>query len=175
MMKLRRWILYSLALAASPALACYTVYDRSDRVVYQSEKPPIDMSRQIHETLPERFPGGHLVFDGAAECPVISSVAAGTGARTVWSTAPLLTDLHTARAMNLPYAVMPGGIALIQPRDAVMLPGITVLPAAATAGVASTSVMGAGPGRGAVITELRDPPMTIEEAGGRVTIREPAR
>ena len=41
---MRRWttLLLSpvLGLAAFNAAACYTVYDRSDRVVYQSERPP---------------------------------------------------------------------------------------------------------------------------------------
>lgn len=154
------------------ALACYTVYDRSDRVVYQSNTPPVDMSRPIHQTLPARFPGGHMIFDTSSECPVVSSVASGMGGRTLSSKAPLLTDRETAWAMGLPHTVLATGVALVQPRDAVLAPGVTVVPSAFAAAPA-TNVMGAGPSRrGAVITELRDPPITIEQSQGRVTVRE---
>lgn len=169
-------LLCSLLGAASlEALACFTVYDRADRVVYQSQTPPVDMSQPLHETLPARFPGGHMIFNLGAECSVISSVASGGGERSVWTASPLLTDAHTARAMNLPHTIMAEGVALVQPRDAVMLPGFSVLPSAASARASSTAAMGAS-GTGPVITELRDPPMTIiEQPSGRVTIREPSR
>jgi hypothetical protein len=164
-----------LGFAATHAAACFTVYDRADRVVYQSQTPPVDMSRPLHETLPARFPGGHMIFELGAECPVISSVASGRGERSVWTSSPLLTDTRTARAMRLPHTVMADGVALVRQRDAVMMPGFTVLPSTAVATVPPTAVMGA-PARGSVITELRDPPVTIiEQPSGRVTLREPSR
>lgn len=58
------------AAAALPALACFTVYDRANRVVYNAQTPPVDMRYQIHETLPRLFPGGHMVFDDSTDCPV---------------------------------------------------------------------------------------------------------
>ncbi len=176
-MKTTQLILCSLlGFAAAPALACYTVLDREDRVVYQSQNPPVDMSRPIHETLPSRYPGGHLIFQLGTECPVISSVAAGRGDQTQSSTAPLLTNRRTAEAMNLPHRVMQGDIALVSPRAAVLTPGVTVVPAQAVAqGRSPTSVMGAGSGRGAVITEMRDPPVTIEQSRGRVILRDAGR
>ena len=59
---------YSL-LAASQAFACYTVTSANDQVLYRAIDPPVDMSRPIHETLPQVFPGGHMVFDLGTDCP----------------------------------------------------------------------------------------------------------
>jgi hypothetical protein len=162
---MRRWttLLLSpvLGLAAFNAAACYTVYDRSDRVVYQSERPPVDMSRPLHETLPARFPGGHMIFEAGGECAVISSLATGMGGRNLSTTSPLLTDESTARAMRLPHTQLAGGIALVQPRDASMAPGITVVPSSATTFAASR------PARDTVITELRSSPASTAEAAER--------
>jgi hypothetical protein len=132
-----------LGLTAAQALACYTVYDSADRVVYQSEKPPVDMSRPLHETLPPRF---HMIFDGAAECAVINSVALGAGGRTLTSISPLLTEQRTARSMGLPHTVAAQGVAVVQPRDAVLAPGVTVLPSPR---IPSAAGAGASPNRGA--------------------------
>lgn len=52
------------------ALACYTVYDRNNRVIYNAQTAPVDMRYQIHETLPRMFPGAHMVFDDSTDCPV---------------------------------------------------------------------------------------------------------
>ncbi len=157
---MRHWKLLLLSpmlgCASFNAAACYTVYDRSDRVVYQSEKAPVDMSRPLHETLSERFPGGHMIFGGDVECRVISSVAAGSGARNMATASPLFTNESSARAMHVRHIPLPGGIALVQPRDAVMAPGLTILPADTTAVAARRA------GRDTVITEWREPPMTVE-------------
>jgi hypothetical protein len=137
-----------LGVAAVPALACYTVYDSSQRVVYQSERPPVDMSRPIHETLPARFPGGHMVFEAAGECPVINSVAMGSGGRTLSSVSPLLTDQKTARALGLAHRVLPSGAAVVAPRDVSLPPGVTVLPGTRPSlhpSLNPTAVMGAAP------------------------------
>jgi hypothetical protein len=154
-----------LGLAVPQALACYTVYDRNGRVVYNGEAPPVDMSRPLHETLPDRFPGGHMVFDAQAWCDSItpmSPVVAGRGGT------PLLTDRRTAQAMNVPYTMLPGGIALVQAHNAAPVrPGVTVVPAEALAASA--------PASGTVITELRNPPMTIVQSGDRVVMSELSR
>ena len=39
-MKLKLALLAGLALAGANAMACYTVYDASNRVVFQSTDPP---------------------------------------------------------------------------------------------------------------------------------------
>lgn len=41
---------------------CYVVYGPDRQVVYRAQVPPVDMSRQVHETLPLVAPGGTLVF-----------------------------------------------------------------------------------------------------------------
>jgi hypothetical protein len=161
-MNLKRSLLpLLLGVAAGQALACYTVYDRSGRVLYNEETPPVDMSRPIHETLPARFPAAHLVFDAQAGCDSIAPLSLLTASPGV---APLLTEPRTARAMNVSYTVLAGGIALIRPGDARTRPGVTVIPAAALAGAPAA--------RGMVITELRDPPMTIVQSGDRTEINE---
>lgn len=52
-----------LACALSTASAsCFIVYDKAGKIVYQGPDTPIDLSRQIHETLNSKYPEGHLVF-----------------------------------------------------------------------------------------------------------------
>jgi hypothetical protein len=172
MTKSRIALLCSLAFASANAFACYTVYDRSGRVVYQNESAPVDMSRQLHETVPARFPGGHMVFDAAADCPAVIAGARFDSRHSLSS--PLLTDRRAAQSMRVPYTDVGNGIAMVQPRDATLAAGVTVIPSTVTAGVPATAVMGAGPNRRSrpVITELRDPPLIIEESNGRLTVRE---
>lgn len=70
MRHLKLAVLVSLATLWAPqAFACFTVYDRSNVVVYNALTPPIDMSRQIHERLPRVFPAGHMVFGWEVDCP----------------------------------------------------------------------------------------------------------
>jgi hypothetical protein len=57
-------------LISSQALACYSVYDRTGKLVYNAVTAPVDMRYPIHETLPEVFPGGHMVFSITdKDCP----------------------------------------------------------------------------------------------------------
>ena len=46
----------------SAAASCYLVYGPDKDIVYRAPEPPIDLSRQIHETLPLVAPGSTLVF-----------------------------------------------------------------------------------------------------------------
>jgi hypothetical protein len=71
------------ALSASQALACYTVYNRSNQVVYHAAAAPVDMRYQLHQTLPAVYPGGHLVFSVTdTGCPAVNERSA-TRASTV--------------------------------------------------------------------------------------------
>lgn len=161
-MKLAKPLLLCALLAGASLqanAACYTVYDQSNRVMYSGERPPVDMSLPIHETLPARFPGGHMIFDTATDCP---SIAASRLAPVRGGT-PLLTDASTARAMNVPHVQLAGGIALVRPENAVMRPGVTVMPATALA----LATPAEAPLRDTVITELRYPPMTVVESVAR--------
>jgi hypothetical protein len=160
-MKFRyRLLALLLGLAAGQALACYTVYDRLGRVVYTDPAPPVDMSRPLHETLPARFPGAHMVFDAQAECAAISPPLPAVATR---EGTPLLTDRWMARAMNVPYTVLQDGIVLVQPRHVRVGPGVTVIPSEALA---------PRPAQGVVITELRDPPVTIVQSADGTIISE---
>ena len=41
---------------------CYVIYGADQQVIYRSQTPPVDLSRNLHETLPQVAPGGTLVF-----------------------------------------------------------------------------------------------------------------
>lgn len=197
-MKLKLALLATLAAASVNALACYTVYDRNDRIVYNAQTPPVDMSRPVHETLPRLYPGAHMVFDAAAaDCPAPAPAQVAMRAQPRGSSSPLLTDEATARAMRLPHTQVAGGVAVV-PAQAVArvdLPTFSVIPASndtalAAARSTTTTAMGAGPANaalatrsmgagpapatdhGVVITEMRDPPVTIIQRGRDVIVRQ---
>lgn len=48
--------------AQAASAACYIVYAADKQVIYRAQTPPVDMSRQLHETLPLVAPGGAMVF-----------------------------------------------------------------------------------------------------------------
>ena len=97
-----------LGSASMQAAACYTVYDSSDRVAYHESVPPVDMSRPLRETVPVRFPGGgHMIFATDTDCAhIIVSATSSPSFR-------LLTDQQTALNMQLPYAKLGNGMALV--------------------------------------------------------------
>ncbi|SDM56285.1 hypothetical protein SAMN05428957_10837 [Oryzisolibacter propanilivorax] len=55
-------LLLSLLGAQAAQAACYILYDARRQVVYQAQTPPVDLSFQLHETVPRVVPGGTLVF-----------------------------------------------------------------------------------------------------------------
>ncbi|AEG92574.1 hypothetical protein [Ramlibacter tataouinensis] len=153
----------ALGLAASQAAlaTCYTVYGPNSQVLYQAQTPPVDMSRPLHETLPRAYPGGHLVFDSANQCPVENvagqpSALKAAVARAGGST-PLLTDRGTAEALGLPHTPLGNDVVVVPQRPANMRPGLNVME---------------GPG-GAVVTEAYAPP--VPGAGRTVMGGAPAR
>ena len=159
-------LLPAVALASVQAFAgCYTVYGHDNRVLYQSAKPPVDMSLPIHDTLPQRFPGGSMVFDTEAVCPIVSSVAMGDGGPVTRTSSPLLTDERTARRLGLPHKLVGPGIAVVPPASVAMEPGVTVVPTGAA--VASKS-----PRPTVAITEYRNPPVTVVRRGNDFTVSE---
>lgn len=201
-MKLKTTLLLGLLLTGANAMACYTVYDASNRVIYRGADAPVDMSLPLREAVAQRFPAGaSLVFDQQANCtPVsIAQVARpsggvvplntlrmeGTG-RSVTSpapaspssSAPLLTDRATAQANNLPHTVVAGDVVMVPGQAAARLdlPTFSVIPAetalARAPAAPDTTMLGAGPARQqTVITEMRDPPMTIIQRGNRTTVQ----
>jgi hypothetical protein len=195
-MKAKLGVLCGLMLAGSQAMACYTVYDGNNRVIYRGLDAPVDMSLPLHEALAARFPAGtSLVFDQAPTCtPVsIAQVARPTGAMVPVNTirmertgrqisptseAPLFTDRKTAERQNVPYTTVAGDIVMVPPSAAarVQMSTYNLVPAVTTVartGV-NTAAMGAGPTPPAnetVITEMRNPPVTIIQRGGNVSLQ----
>lgn len=194
-MKLKIALLAMLALSGANAMACYTVYDSSNRVIFQGAQAPVDMSQPLHTALARRFPpGASMVFNQGASCtPVtIAQVARPTAGPVPVNTirmersslpspssqSPLLTDRVTAERQHLPHTVVAGNIVVVPASAAarVDLPTFTVIPAdtaLARAPAPNTTMMGAGPApsRGTVITEMRDPPVTITQQGDKVTVQ----
>ena len=74
-MKAKLVVLFGLMLAGANAMACYTVYDNSNRVVYRGLDAPVDMSLPLHEALAGRFPAGSsMVFDQGSTCAMLTGV-----------------------------------------------------------------------------------------------------
>ena len=171
MMNIKPALAILLALAAGQALACYTVYDPGNRVLYQAQTPPVDMSLPLHQTLPQAYPGGHLVFRGGEECPREQVTVRRAVAPVTTGSSPLLTDRQTAIAMGVPHTILPTGVAMVRQRPDSMNPGVVV----AESGLPTppnTAMMGAGPARAPqqrgtrpVITEMHNPPITAVQPG----------
>jgi hypothetical protein len=204
-MKLRTCLLLAslLGTASLDAMACYTVYDASNRVLYQGEDAPVDMTQPTSRSLRA---GAHMVFDQGAQCrPVgIAEMARPTGLaappntavmgagpamiptavpdrrRTTASTAPLLTDRRTAIASKVPFTVLSGDVVMVPAShaDRVITSTVSVIPSGVpVATIPGTSVMGGPPaalprtGRAeTVITELHNPPVTVEQRGNQVLV-----
>lgn len=188
-------LLLVLAFIGTKAMACYTVYDRNDRVIYQGATAPVDMSLPLHQTLGKRFPGAHMVFDLSNSCspisisqvtrPATNFVPAGTirmertGRQlTPNSSSPLFTDRGIALRNKLPHTPVVGNIVVV-PAAAVAnvdLPTFTVIPADTSVtrapAVVDTRAMGAGPARqsanSTVITEMRDGATYVQTQRGAV-------
>ncbi|MGZ5183273.1 MAG: hypothetical protein ACXWC6_12970 [Ramlibacter sp.] len=139
-MKLSHAVLVAgLGLAAGQAMACYTVYDSSDRIVYNDLTPPVDMSQPLHEALSRRFPNSSMVFNDSRDCPSEArlSITSKSGK------SPLLTDSKTAESLGLPHKRLGNGLAVISERPDDMRAGVTL----AESGLPrdDTRAMGAGP------------------------------
>jgi len=198
-MRWRLGVLCGLVLAGANAMACYTVYDGNNRVVYRGAESPVDMSLPLHQALQRaRYPAGaSMVFEQTQTCapvamtevarptggmvPVNTIRMEGTGRQaSPSSTAPLLTDRLTAQRNNLPHTVVAGDIVVVPSQAAAKLdlPTFTVIPTDPAVAMAraparvDTTAMGAGPARQqTVITEMRNPPMTIIQRGGNVAVQ----
>jgi hypothetical protein len=54
-------------LAAGAQAACYTVMGPKGEIVSQSSTPPVDMSYQLHQTVPYKYGKGATLVFGIAE------------------------------------------------------------------------------------------------------------
>jgi hypothetical protein len=167
-MKLKLAVLAAIGLSSINAMACYTVYDRDNHVVYNAQTPPVDMSRPLRETVPVAFPGGTMIFNASTDCPREAPAQASLPVSPS-KPSPLLTDRRTAAAMNVAYTTLPSGAALIQQPSAVMVSGLSVYSTSSPAPVAAPAVTAQRPARrDTVITELHNPPLTVVQQGGMV-------
>lgn len=132
-MKLKSLALVAAGLLASNAMACYTVYDRANRIAYQGDAPPVDMSLPLRDALQRRFPGGHMVFEQTSDCPAVGIAQV---ARPAGVAAPPNT-LVMGSGPNRKVAVA----RTVERQVAVNEPS----------SVPNTAVMGAGPGGGVVV------------------------
>jgi hypothetical protein len=118
---MRSWLtLLLLAGAALPAQACFTVYGPGGRVLYHALEPPVDMRGPLHETLPLRFPQGHLVFGNEQDCPSADPIRPPRAGGT-----PLLTDRASAEALGRPQRSA-GEAALVPGAGPTVRPGVVV-------------------------------------------------
>lgn len=167
-MKLKLALVCAIGLASVNAMACYTVYDLNNNVVYNAQTPPVDMSRPIHETVPMAFPGGSMVFGSGTDCPRDMPARLAAPAAPD-KPSPMLTDRRTAAALNVPHTILPSGVALISQPSAIALIGLstypTLLPAAVTVPTATAQRT---PRSDMVITELHNPPLTVVQQGGMI-------
>lgn len=188
-MKLKYALFGALLLVGANAMACYTVYDANNRIVYQGTLAPVDMSIPLHQALEQRFPrGAQMVFDQGSTCGSIgvAQVPRPTGKDVPPNTirmegrpaarpnssgpAPLFTDRQTAERAHLPHTQVAGDIVVVPPAAAerAMRPTVTVLPSTTYARAPeapNTNVLGAGPApkRQIVITEMRDGTVRVNE------------
>ena len=148
-----------LGLAAGNAAACFTVYDRTNAIVYYAQTPPVDMTPPFNDKLQKAFPGSHMVFGDTTGCPV--KQAGYNPAKPSAITSPLFTDKRTAEDMKLNHTILPNGAALVAKPPTGMRPGFTVMSLGGQAAIAP--VVKSSP----VITEMREPPVTIIKQPGR--------
>lgn len=62
-MKKTAFFLAALGLTAGAQAACYTVLNAKGQIISESPNPPVDMSYQLHQTVPYKYgQGARLVF-----------------------------------------------------------------------------------------------------------------
>ncbi len=168
-MKLKLALVCAIGLASVNAMACYTVYDRDNRIVYNAQTPPVDMSLPLHQTVPVKFPGGSMIFGSGTDCPRDPPVRVSAPPPPS-KPSPLLTDRRTAAAMKVTHNILPSGVALVSQPPAVMTAGLSyAIPAAPAEPVMATAVVAPRSAKPAtVITEMHNPPLTVVQQGGMI-------
>ncbi len=161
-----------LTLGAQQAMACYTVYDRSNTIVYFAQTPPVDMTPPFQDRLQRAFPGSHMVFGNTTNCP--AKQAGYNPVKPPPSTSPLFTDKQTAEDMKVAHTVLPNGSVVVAKPPANMKPGFTVmnLGGRSSANTSTGSRTSPAPVKSSpVITEMNNPPITVIQKDG-VTVME---
>ncbi len=154
----------------APALACFTVYDKNNNVVYNAKVPPVDMSQPLSESLSKAYPGGHMVFGSGASCPA-ENTAGRTRLTSPRGKAPLLTDASTAQSLGLKHTMIRNNVAVVAETPDDMPNGVMIAESGRPSAADDTRSMGAGPAPqmrakpATVITEMHNPPLTAVQRG----------
>ncbi len=53
---------------------CYSLFDPTNQLIYQSEKPPFDVSGPISDATRAHFPGHFLIATESAPCPYVNEI-----------------------------------------------------------------------------------------------------
>ena len=69
-------VIAACGFASMAEATCYTVYDKSGKMIYQSSDAPVDTRLEYHRTVPQRFgPGATIVYIGNEEsCSPLGSL-----------------------------------------------------------------------------------------------------
>ena len=67
----------TLLLAAGAQAACYTVMGPKGNIISQTSTPPVDMSYQLHQTVPYRYGQGATMVFGIADANFTSANLSG--------------------------------------------------------------------------------------------------
>ena len=82
-------LIAALSCLASSAMACYTVYDSKNELVYDRFEAPVNMRLPLHNTVPARVPGGHMVFSTqSTDCTGIDQLSSSRASVQPASAAP---------------------------------------------------------------------------------------
>lgn len=55
-------VLATCAAAQMASASCYYVYAPSNELIYRSNRAPVDLTYQLHNTVPALYPGARMVF-----------------------------------------------------------------------------------------------------------------
>ena len=82
-------LIAALSCLASSAMACYTVYDSKNEVVYDRFEAPVNMRLRLNDTVPQRVPGGHMVFSTqSTDCSGIDQLSGSYSSQPLKAVAP---------------------------------------------------------------------------------------
>ncbi len=88
-----------LAVSAGAGATCYTVYGAAGKtIIFRSTEPPVNMARDLHDTLPARFgAGASMVFslDNTGDC---GGIGIGTDQSTGATTGYMVAGRPTLNA-----------------------------------------------------------------------------
>ena len=68
------------AVAGAASASCYTVLDSRGNIVYRVAEPPVNMSYQLHQVVPQRFGNGSMMVF-ALERTACAAMGAEVGRR----------------------------------------------------------------------------------------------